>query len=304
MLLCVSGHAWESGTGRILDAELAHCESRLVDTGRFRTRAQDVGLDGDVVGIGYSLDLVEEAALSAWQKAARGTNVLWRRVHEVELARVLQDLGYAGVAPHGGDSLADPHVERLLGVGVNGVVDEIVAELVIAGRLGLDLELAHCANEGLCAVDDVLVDGEAVHGELLLRIAVLVDDLHLLDDGRLAALAGACRALACTRSRPGGGLPSSRILHSRRNRRESSSSLRSMAWLRFFCSTSSLLVLMQMPMVAGESATGGRGQRVRAATGPAASTRLSASQGSLSQVSARGETVLQPGRARDGPATV
>jgi hypothetical protein len=54
---------------RILDAELAHCESRLVDAGRFGTRAQDVGLDGDVVGICYSLDLVEEAALSAWHAA-------------------------------------------------------------------------------------------------------------------------------------------------------------------------------------------------------------------------------------------
>jgi hypothetical protein len=166
---------------------------------------------------------------------------------------VLEHLGYAGVAPHGGDGLAHAHVERLLGVGVDGVVDEIVAELVVAGRLGLDLELAHCADEGLCAVDDVLVDSEAVHGELLLGVAVLVDDLHLLDDGRLATLTGACRALAClSRSLCGGGLPSSRILHSRRNRRESSSSLRSMAWLRFFCSTSSLLVLMQMPMVAGE----------------------------------------------------
>ena len=47
------------------------------------------------------------------------------------------------------------------------------------------------------------------------------------------------------------GVPSSRILHSRRNRRESSSSLRSMAWLRFFCSPSSGLELMQMPMVSG-----------------------------------------------------
>jgi hypothetical protein len=43
-------------------------------------------------------------------------------------------------------------------------------------------------------------------------------------------------------------MPSSRILHSRRNRRESSSIFRSMAWLRFFCSTSSLLVLMHMPI--------------------------------------------------------
>jgi hypothetical protein len=62
---------------RILDAELAHCEPRLVDTGRLGTRAQDVGLDGDVVGICYSLNLIEEAALSAWHAAvARGQRTM------------------------------------------------------------------------------------------------------------------------------------------------------------------------------------------------------------------------------------
>jgi hypothetical protein len=50
------------GAAHVLYAELAHCESRLVDTGRLGTRSQDVGLDGDVVGVCYSLDLVKEAA--------------------------------------------------------------------------------------------------------------------------------------------------------------------------------------------------------------------------------------------------
>jgi hypothetical protein len=111
---------------------------------------------------------------------------------------VFQDLWYAGVAPHGRYGLSYPHVERLLGVRVDGVLDQVVAVLVVARRLWLYLELSHCADEGLCAVDDVLVDGEAVHGELLLRVAVLMDDLHLLDNGRLAALTGACRGLAFT----------------------------------------------------------------------------------------------------------
>jgi hypothetical protein len=121
---------------------------------------------------------------------------LWSRVHEIELARVLQDLWYTGVAPHGGDGLAYSHVEGLLWIWIYRVVDEVVAVFIVAGRLGLYLELSHGADEGLCAVDDVLVDGEAVHGELLLRVAILMDDLHLLDNGRLAALAGACGALA------------------------------------------------------------------------------------------------------------
>lgn len=165
---------------------------------------------------------------------------------------MLEDFWYARVAPDRGYGLPYPDVEGLFGIWVDGVVDEVVAVFVVAGRLGLYLELPHGADERLCAIDDVLIDGEAVHGELLLRVAILVDDLHLLDDGRLAALSGACRMLASVRGgcRVGvGSSPSSRILHSRRNRRESSSSLRSMAWLRFFCSTSSLLVLMQMPIL-------------------------------------------------------
>ena len=181
-----------------------------------------------------------------------GPNVLWRRIHQVELARVLEHLADAAVTPQGCDGLADSCVQRFLGVWIHGVFDEVIAVLVVAGYLGLDLELPHGADEGFRAVDDVLVYRQAVHGELLLCVAVLVDDLHLLDNGRLAALARTCSrvslpsrvqawALSC--------VPSSRILHSRRSRRESSSSLRSMAWLRFFCSPSSGLELMQMPIV-------------------------------------------------------
>ena len=48
------------------------------------------------------------------------------------------------------------------------------------------------------------------------------------------------------------GLPSSRILHSRRSFFESSSSVRSIIWLRFFWSPSSLLpLLMHAPMATG-----------------------------------------------------
>lgn len=119
-------------------------------------------------------------------------NILWRRVHQIELGRVLKHLCYAGIPPNGCDGQAHPHVERLFWIGIHGVLQQVLAVLVVLGVLAVDVELAHGAYQGLCAVDDVLVDGEAVHGELLLRVAILVDDLHLLDDGRLAALAGAC----------------------------------------------------------------------------------------------------------------
>jgi hypothetical protein len=61
----------------------------------------------------------------------------------------------------------------------------------------------------------------------------LMNDLHLLDNGGFSAFAGACAQMVSSfiRLRGKGGmiLPSSRILHSRRNRFESSSSLLSMA---------------------------------------------------------------------------
>lgn len=44
--------------------------------------------------------------------------------------------------------------------------------------------------------------------------------------------------------------PRSRILHSFRNLLESSSRILSIAWLFFFCSASSLLELMQIPISA------------------------------------------------------
>jgi hypothetical protein len=111
MLFHVS-RASEAGLEKrhVLYAELAHCEARLVDTGRLGTRSQDVGLDGDVVGICYSLHLVEEAVGVSREQQYDVRNVLWRRIHEVELARVLQHPGHAWVAPHGGDGLSYPHV--------------------------------------------------------------------------------------------------------------------------------------------------------------------------------------------------
>lgn len=45
-----------------LNAQLAHCESCFVDAGGLGSRAQHIRLDGYVAGVGYSFDLVEEAA--------------------------------------------------------------------------------------------------------------------------------------------------------------------------------------------------------------------------------------------------
>lgn len=121
-------------------------------------------------------------------------NLLWGGIHQVELARVLEDLANTWIAPHGCDGLAYPYIEGLLGIRIDCILEQVVAELGIAWLLGGNVELSHGANEGFCAVDDVFVYSQAVHGELILRVAVLMYDLHLLDYGRLSAFSGACRA--------------------------------------------------------------------------------------------------------------
>ena len=51
-------------------------------------------------------------------------------------------------------------------------------------------ELAHGGDDGEEALDGVGVDDGSVVLALVRAVARLVDDLHLLHDGRLAALAG------------------------------------------------------------------------------------------------------------------
>ena len=121
----------------------------------------------------------------------RGKNALRSRIHEVELALAIEDAGDAGVSPDASDGFADGGIERGMGVGVDLIIEEIVAVGPVAGDLRLQVELAHGADEILGAVDQVLVDGESIEGQLVDGVAILMDDLHLFDDGRFAALAGA-----------------------------------------------------------------------------------------------------------------
>lgn len=60
-------------------------------------------------------------------------------------------------------------------------------------RSWVDVEVLQGLDETRGALEQVLVDSRPVVAQLVLSIAVLVDDLHLFDDGRLAALTGAWR---------------------------------------------------------------------------------------------------------------
>lgn len=67
-----------------------------------------------------------------------------------------------------------------------------VAMLLVRRILDLDVELSHGTNQRLCAVDHVFEYSMAVERELVVCVAILVYNLHLLDDGAFAALSRAC----------------------------------------------------------------------------------------------------------------
>lgn len=63
---------------------------------------------------------------------------------------------------------------------------EAVGTYPILGHLAVNLEFSHLEDNGFRRVDEVLVDDGSVSEEFVTGEAVLVDDLHLLDDSGLA----------------------------------------------------------------------------------------------------------------------
>ena len=146
---------------------------------------------------------------------------------------MVEDLGYTRIFPDGGYGSRASRVQMSIRVGVYSELHDEFAVLNIFGDFWSDVELLHGTNEGLGAVNDILVYGMPVEAQFVDTVAVLVDDFHLLDNGRLAAFTRAFAqcGLADDVNRTGfrTNVPSSRILHSRRSFFESSSSPRSIA---------------------------------------------------------------------------
>jgi hypothetical protein len=74
--------------------------------------------------------------------------------------------------------------------------------LFVRRVLDLDVELSHGTYERLCAVYKVLEYRVAVERELVVCVAILVYNLHLLDDGALAAFSRAYEGNVSTIPRP------------------------------------------------------------------------------------------------------
>ncbi len=104
---------------------------------------------------------------------------------------MLHDIRNAGILPYADHTFADVRVQRSVWIWVNLVFQEVVRVIVVLGVAGVYLKLSHCSYEGFSAVENVLVDGEAVEGQFVFGVSILMDDFHLLYDRRLATFSGA-----------------------------------------------------------------------------------------------------------------
>ena len=104
------------------------------------------------------------------------------RIHQIKLALVFQNICNARVLPHRCHGRADPGLQRRVWIGIHLVVQQVVHVLVILRVPGINAELAHGTDQGFGAVDHVLVNSQAIQGQLVSGVAILVNDFHLLDN--------------------------------------------------------------------------------------------------------------------------
>ena len=109
---------------------------------------------------------------------------------------MVKDLRYAWIVPYRRYCIPYLRVQRLVRIWIHRVFHNEVAILIVFGVLDSNLKLSHRANQCLRAVNHVLVDRVPVERELVHSVAILVNDLHLLDDSTLSALAGTYAAVS------------------------------------------------------------------------------------------------------------
>lgn len=74
--------------------------------------------------------------------------------------------------------------------GFDGVVEYSVGMYSVVWKDGVDTKLAHGENNGLPALDEILVHGIALREKFITSVTILMNDLHLLDDSGFPGLSG------------------------------------------------------------------------------------------------------------------
>ena len=187
--------------------QVANDEGGLSDTCGLDTRAEDILVVGDVVGGGDAVNRVEVAravSTTLHQFTTQGY-ALFGRVVELVLARALEALLHAGILPQDRDGIANLRGQavaldlcRLHEDGLDVVLGALVVER--------QLQRLHGFEDDAHRLDRVAEDDLLERLALVARVATLVDELHLLEDCRLARFTGTCSVLADSGAEGGAGL--------------------------------------------------------------------------------------------------
>lgn len=182
----------EHAVGKVTDDECS-----LGDTGCLDTRAKDILVVGNVIGSGNTVNRVKVAT---GQLAPRlhqeivGRDSLLGRVVQLVLARTLEALLHADILPQNRDCVTNLRRQAvaldLCGLHEDGL-DVVLGALVVERQL----QRLHCLEDDAHRLDGVAEDDLLERLALIARVAALVDELHLLEDCRLAGFTSTCSVL-------------------------------------------------------------------------------------------------------------
>jgi hypothetical protein len=176
--------------------KVANDKGRLSDTGGLYTRAQHILVVGNVVWCRNAVNRVEVACTVSQRNQTKEAmlNSLFRRIVQLVLARSLEALLHASILPEHRNGIPDLWRQavafNLCGLhedGLNVVLGALVIERQLQGLHSLEDD-AHRLHR---VAEDDLLEGFP----LVARVAALVDELHLLENGRLAGFTSTCCAL-------------------------------------------------------------------------------------------------------------
>lgn len=125
---------------------------------------------------------------------------LLSRVVQLVLPRALEALLHTSILPEHGDGVANLRGQavafNLCGLHEDSL-DVVLGALVVERKL----ERLHGLEDDTHGLDCVAEDDLLKRLPLVARVAALVDELHLLEDGRLARFTGTCIVLDVAGSR-------------------------------------------------------------------------------------------------------
>lgn len=154
--------------------EVANDERRLGDTSGLDTRSEDILIVGHVIGLGDAFNVVKVVAGG---------------VVQLVLPRTLETALNTGVLPQRLDGIANLRGKivafDLLWLHEDGL-NVILGSLIVEGQL----QRLHGFEDDAHRLDGVAEDDLFEGFPLIARIPALVDQLHLLEDGRLSRLSG------------------------------------------------------------------------------------------------------------------